>query len=189
MSIFKFLHINISDDLSLAQCINEIMKMAYQSLYFLRGSKRFSMWPDNLSNFYRCRVESILPGCNMGWCSNSKHTRMHEAAVNARLSPVHHGNYPPCQWTHLHMALPQETGIYHQESSQSSPCHLLSAIVEQEIQKPKPAPPGQEQLTTISFLNHPTIPILFSHQLLLIPVLLVDAIISWRKDFLLKRCK
>ncbi len=45
------------------------MKTAHQRLYFLWRLKRFGISSD-MSNFYRCTIESILTGCISVWCGN-----------------------------------------------------------------------------------------------------------------------
>ncbi|XP_059800866.1 uncharacterized protein LOC132378146 [Hypanus sabinus] len=60
VSRFKFLGVNISEDLPQAQCNDAITKKVQQWLYFIRSSRRFGVRSKTLANFYRCTTESIL---------------------------------------------------------------------------------------------------------------------------------
>uniref|UniRef100_A0A6I8PZ49 Reverse transcriptase domain-containing protein n=1 Tax=Xenopus tropicalis TaxID=8364 RepID=A0A6I8PZ49_XENTR len=67
VSCFRFLGINISEDLSWSHHVGVITKAARQRLFFLRRLRRFGMDSRILTNFYRCTIESILSGCITTW--------------------------------------------------------------------------------------------------------------------------
>ena len=43
--------------------MDKVVKVARKRLFFLRRLKKFGMDSVILTNFYRCTIESILPGC------------------------------------------------------------------------------------------------------------------------------
>ena len=68
---FRFLGINISEDLSWTHHIGVITKTARQRLFFLRRLRKFGMDHKILTNFYHCTIESILTGGITTWYGNS----------------------------------------------------------------------------------------------------------------------
>ncbi|XP_062916365.1 uncharacterized protein LOC134352807 [Mobula hypostoma] len=67
---FKFLGVNITNDLTWSNRAEFTAKKAHQRLYSLRKLKKFGLSPKTLTNFYRCTVESILLGCITTWYGN-----------------------------------------------------------------------------------------------------------------------
>ncbi|XP_030646322.1 NACHT, LRR and PYD domains-containing protein 12-like [Chanos chanos] len=67
VSSFRFLGINISEDLSWSHHTGVVVKAPRQRLFFLRRLRRFRMDPRILTNFYRCTIESILTGSITAW--------------------------------------------------------------------------------------------------------------------------
>ena len=57
---FKFLGVQITNNLSWSLHTDAIVKKAHQCLYFLRRLRKFGMSTTTLINFYRCTIESIL---------------------------------------------------------------------------------------------------------------------------------
>ena len=70
VSSFKFLGVHISEDLTWAVHISQVVKKAHQRLYFLRRLRRFGLNPSILKTFYTCTVESILTGSITTWYGN-----------------------------------------------------------------------------------------------------------------------
>ena len=68
---FRFLGINISEDLSWTHHIGVVTRTAKQRLFFLRRLRKFGMDCTVLTNFYRCTIESILTGGITTWFGNS----------------------------------------------------------------------------------------------------------------------
>eukprot|EP00061_Rhincodon_typus_P015831 g43734.t1 len=66
----KFLGMMITDNLSWTSHVDATVKKAQQRLFFLRRLRKFVMSIRSLTNFYRCTIESILPGCIMAWYGN-----------------------------------------------------------------------------------------------------------------------
>ena len=64
---FKFLHVQITNNLSWFPHTDTLVKKAHQHLYFLRRLRKFGMSATTLTNFYRCTIESILSGCIIAW--------------------------------------------------------------------------------------------------------------------------
>ncbi|XP_059823893.1 probable RNA-directed DNA polymerase from transposon BS isoform X4 [Hypanus sabinus] len=64
---FKFLGVNITNELTWSNQAESTAKKAHQCLYFLRKLKKFGLSPKTLTNFYRCTVESTFLGCITTW--------------------------------------------------------------------------------------------------------------------------
>ena len=67
VSCFRFLGVNISNDLTWSAHTDKVVKAARKRLFFLRRLKKFGMDSVILTNFYRCTIESILTGCITVW--------------------------------------------------------------------------------------------------------------------------
>lgn len=70
VSSFKFLGVNISEDLTWSTHTDAVLKKARQRLFFLRRLRKFGMRPSILRSFYICTIESILTGCITAWFGN-----------------------------------------------------------------------------------------------------------------------
>lgn len=57
---FKYLRVNLSEDLTWSAHINTLVKKAHQRLYHLRRQRDFKLPARMLRNFYTCTIESIL---------------------------------------------------------------------------------------------------------------------------------
>jgi hypothetical protein len=68
---FKFLGVNITNDLSWSKHTKTVVKRARQHLFPLRRLKRFDMGPQILKMLYSCTFESNLTGCITAWYVNS----------------------------------------------------------------------------------------------------------------------
>ena len=78
---FKFLAVQITNNLSWSPHADTIVKKAHQRLYFLRRLRKFDMSATTLTNFYRCTIESILSGCITAWygsCSAQDRKKLHK---------------------------------------------------------------------------------------------------------------
>lgn len=72
---FKFLGLQISDDLTWTVNTSNIIKRANQRLFFLRPPRRNGLPQKLLITFYRCTTESILIYCCSVWyrsCSDEE---------------------------------------------------------------------------------------------------------------------
>ena len=67
---FKFLGVQITDDLKWSTHTDSGVKSAKQHLFNLRRLKKFGLAPKTLTHFYICRIESILSGCITAWHGN-----------------------------------------------------------------------------------------------------------------------
>lgn len=115
-------------------------------LCFLRSLKKFCMSRSTPANLHRCTVESTLTGCSIAWYGNSstqEYKRLHSVVVSA-------GPWRDLH-LHLHEMLPQDSSTYHQ-GSPSRPCPLLTATIEQVVQKPD-VPPHQVQEQLLFYNN------------------------------------
>uniref|UniRef100_A0AAQ6IKW0 Alkylated DNA repair protein AlkB homologue 8 N-terminal domain-containing protein n=1 Tax=Anabas testudineus TaxID=64144 RepID=A0AAQ6IKW0_ANATE len=71
VSSFKYLGVNISEDLTWTLNTTQLVKKAQQRLYFLRRMRKFGMSPKILNSFYSCVVESVLTSCITVWYGNT----------------------------------------------------------------------------------------------------------------------
>ncbi len=71
VSSFKYLGVNISEDLTWTTHIQTQVKKARQRLYHLRQLRKFRVSPAILKTFYSGAIESVLPQCISVWYGNS----------------------------------------------------------------------------------------------------------------------
>ncbi len=71
VSSFKYLGVNISDDLTWTAHIQTQVKKARQRLYHLRQLRKFRVSPAILKTFYSGAIESVLTQCISVWYSNA----------------------------------------------------------------------------------------------------------------------
>ncbi len=71
MSSFKYLGVNISEDLTWTAHIQTQVKKARQRLYHLRQLRKFRVSPAILKTFYSGAIESVLTQCISVWYGNS----------------------------------------------------------------------------------------------------------------------
>ncbi len=71
VSSFKYLGVNISEDLTWTTHIQTQVKKARQRLYHLRQLRKFRVSPAILKTFYSGAIESVLTQCISVWYSNS----------------------------------------------------------------------------------------------------------------------
>ncbi len=71
VSSFKYLGVNISEDLSWTAHIQTQVKKARQRLYHLRQLRKFRVSPSILKTFYSGTIESVLTQCISVWYGNS----------------------------------------------------------------------------------------------------------------------
>ncbi len=71
VSSFKYLGVNISEDLSWTAHIQTQVKKARQRLYHLRQLRKFRVSPAILKTFYSGAIESVLTQCISVWYSNA----------------------------------------------------------------------------------------------------------------------
>ncbi len=70
-SSFKYLGVNISEDLTWTTHIQTQVKKARQRLYHLRQLRKFRVSPSILKTFYSGTIESVLTQCISVWYGNS----------------------------------------------------------------------------------------------------------------------
>ncbi len=71
VSSFKYLRVNISEDLTWTTHIQTQVKKARQRLYHLRLLRKFRVSPAILKTFYSGSIESVLTQCISVWYSNA----------------------------------------------------------------------------------------------------------------------
>ncbi len=71
VSSFKYLGVNISEDLTWTTHIQTQVKKARQRLYDLRQLRKFRVSPAILKTFYSGAIESVLTQCISVWYGNS----------------------------------------------------------------------------------------------------------------------
>ncbi len=73
VSSFKYLGVNISDDLTWTTHIQTQVKKARQRLYHLRQLRKFRVSPEILKTFYSGAIESVLTQCISVWYGNASY--------------------------------------------------------------------------------------------------------------------
>ncbi len=68
---FKYLGVNISEDLTWTTHIQTQVKKARQRLYHLRQLRKFRVSPAILKTFYSGAIESVLTQCISVWYNNA----------------------------------------------------------------------------------------------------------------------
>ncbi len=71
VSSFKYLGVNISEDLTWTAHIQTQVKKARQRLYHLRQLRKFRVSPTILKTFYSRAIESVLTQCILVWYGNA----------------------------------------------------------------------------------------------------------------------
>ncbi len=71
VSSFKYLGVNISEDLTWTAHIQTQVKKARQRLYHLRQLRKFRVSPAILKTFYSGAIESVLTQCISVWYNNA----------------------------------------------------------------------------------------------------------------------
>ncbi len=71
VSSFKYLGVNMSEDLTWTAHIQTQVKKARQRLYHLRQLRKFRVSPAILKTFYSGAIESVLTQCISVWYSNA----------------------------------------------------------------------------------------------------------------------
>ncbi len=71
VSSFKYLDVNISEDLTWTAHIQTQVKKARQRLYYLRQLRKFRVSPAIMNTFYSGAIESVLTQCISVWYSNT----------------------------------------------------------------------------------------------------------------------
>ncbi len=71
VSSFKYLGVNISEDLTWTTHIQKQVKKARQRLYHLRQLRKFRVSPAILKTFYSGDIESVLTQCISVWYNNA----------------------------------------------------------------------------------------------------------------------
>ncbi len=71
VSSFKYLGVNLSEDLTWTAHIQTQVKKARQRLYHLRQLRKFRVSPAILKTFYSGAIESILTQCISVWYGNA----------------------------------------------------------------------------------------------------------------------
>jgi len=72
VSCFKYLSVNISEDLTWTTHIQTQVKKARQRLYHLWQLRKFRVSPAILKTFYSGAIESVLTQCISVWYNNAK---------------------------------------------------------------------------------------------------------------------
>ena len=88
---FRFLGVQITNNLSWSPHADTIVKKAHHRLYFVRRLRKFGMSATTLTNFYRCTIESTLSGCITAWygsCSVQDRNKL-QRVVNEAQSITH----------------------------------------------------------------------------------------------------
>ncbi len=128
VSSFKYLGVNINEDLTWTAHIQTQVKKARQRLYHLRQLRKFRVSPAILKTFYSGAIESVLTQCISVWYSNA--TNQDCKALQSRaLSWAHLRVCPPLSAGHLLQTLQKQSCKNNQGlKSPRKPSFHLTAI-------------------------------------------------------------
>ncbi len=96
VSSFKYLSVNISEDLTWTTHIQTQVKKARQRLYHLRQLRKFRVSPAILKTFYSGAIESVLTQCISVWYGNSSNQDCKALQRVVRLAERISGSTLPC---------------------------------------------------------------------------------------------
>ena len=99
---FKFLGVHIVEKLKWSTHSDSAVKKAQQLLFNLRRLKKFGLATKTFTNFYRCTIESILPGCITalyGNCTARNHRDLQKVVRSAQR--ITGGKLPALQVTYI----------------------------------------------------------------------------------------
>ncbi len=109
VSSFKYLGVNISEDLTWTAHIQTQVKKARQRLYHLRQLRKFRVSPAILKTFYSGAIESVLTQCISVWYSNATKQDCKASAESRALSWAHLWVCPPLSAGHLPQTLQKQS--------------------------------------------------------------------------------
>ncbi len=132
VSSFKYLGVNISEDLTWTTHIQTQVKKARQRLYHLRQLRKFRVSPTILKTFYSGTVESVLTQCISMWYGNSSSQDCKALQRVVRLAECISGSaLPSLQDIYLKRCRSRAVKITkdsnHPGNCLSLCCHLVSA--------------------------------------------------------------
>ncbi len=123
VSSFKYLGLNISEDLTWTAHIQTQVKKARERLYHLRQLRKSRVSPAILKTFYSGAIESVLTLCISGWYGNISNQDC-KALQSCVLS-----------WVHLRLCSPSLQDIYFKRcksraakiiKDSNHPCHFTA---------------------------------------------------------------
>ncbi len=127
VSSFKYLGVNISEDLTWTTHIQTQVKKARQRLYHLRQLRKFRVSPTILKTFYSGTIESVLTQCISVWYGNSSSQDCKALQRVVRLAERISGSaLPSLQDIYLKRCRSRPVKIT-LETVYSLCCHLVSA--------------------------------------------------------------
>ncbi len=127
VSSFKYLGVNISEDLIWTAHIQTQVKKARQRLYHLRQLRKFRVSPAILKTFYSGAIESVLTQCISVWYGNSSNPGLQSSAESRALSWAHLRVCYPLSAGHLPQTLQKQSSQITLVTVPSFYCHLASA--------------------------------------------------------------
>ena len=86
VSCFRFLGVNMCNDLTWSAHTDKVVKVVRKRVFFLRRLKKFGMDSVILINFYRCTIERILTGYITMWygsCTDRGRMALHSVVWSA----------------------------------------------------------------------------------------------------------
>ncbi|XP_034035033.1 uncharacterized protein LOC117518078 [Thalassophryne amazonica] len=108
---FRFLAVQIFDDLSWTGCISAVIKKAQQHLHFLKILKKNNLDSKLLLVFYLSSIESLLTYCVSTWYGSCK---QNEASEDSQSNTEDCWLSCPLHDRHLHHLAPQQSSEHHQ---------------------------------------------------------------------------
>ncbi len=114
VSSFKYLGVNISEDLTWTTHIQTQVKKAKQRLYHLRQLRKFRVSPTILKTCYSGTIESVLTQCISVWYGNSSSQDCKALQRVVRLAECISGSALPVSAGHLPQTLQKQSCQNHQ---------------------------------------------------------------------------
>ncbi len=109
VSGFKYLGVNISEDLTWTTHIQTQVKKSRQRLYHLRQLRKFRVSPAILKTFYSGAIESVLTQCISVWYGNFSNQDCKALQRFVRLAERISGSQGPLSAGHLLQTLQKQS--------------------------------------------------------------------------------
>ena len=107
---------------------DSVVEKAQQRLFNLRRLKKFGLSSKTLTNFYRCTIKSILPGCITTWYGNC--TALKGSPEVCAVCTTHHRGQTTCPLGQLQLPMLQKGQKDHQGQQPPEPLPVYPAIIQ-----------------------------------------------------------
>ncbi len=128
VSSFKYLGVNISEDLTWTTHIQTQVKKARQRLYHLRQLRKFRVSPAILKTFYSGAIENVLTQCISVWYNNATNQDCKALQRVVRLAERISGSTLPSLQGHLPQTLSKAELLKSSKDSNHPGNHLFCLL-------------------------------------------------------------